>query len=120
MPWFEALGFVVFGFAVGTYGSMIGAGGGFLIVPLLLFLGNSGRVAAGTSLAVVLLNSASSTVSYLRQHRVDVQSALLFSLAGIPGALLGAYTDQHLPHRVFTILFGIILVLVAARAFFTR
>ena len=120
MPWFEALGFIVFGFAVGTYGSMIGAGGGFLIVPLLLFLGNTGRIAAGTSLAVVLLNASSSTVSYLRQRRVDIKSALIFSLAGIPGSLLGAYTVQHVPHRVFTILFGIILVLVAVRAFITR
>lgn len=120
MPWFEYAGFIVFGFFVGTYGSMVGVGGGFLIVPLLLALGSPARVAAGTSLAVVLANSASSTISYLRQRRVDVKSGLIFSAAGIPGALLGAYADQHVPHHVFTLLFGILLVGVALRAFFTR
>lgn len=120
MPWFEAIGFIVFGFAVGTYGSMVGVGGGFLIVPLLLFLGDPPRVAAGTSLAVVLANSASSTLSYLCQKRVDVKSGLIFSAAGIPGALLGAYADQHVPHHIFTLLFGILLVGVALRGFFAR
>jgi uncharacterized protein len=120
MPWFEALGFVVFGFFVGTYGSMVGVGGGFLIVPLLLALGAPGRVAAGTSLVVVLANAASSTLSYLRQKRIDFQSGLLFAAAGIPGALLGAWVDQHVPHRVFTWLFGVLLVGVAIRAALTR
>ncbi|HME81359.1 MAG TPA: sulfite exporter TauE/SafE family protein [Candidatus Eremiobacteraceae bacterium] len=120
MPWFEAAGFIVFGFFVGTYGSMVGVGGGFLIVPLLLFLGAPARVAAGTSLAVVLANSTSSTLSYLRQKRVDVKSGLIFSAAGVPGALLGAYADQHVPHRVFTLLFGLLLVAVAVRAFLAR
>jgi uncharacterized membrane protein YfcA len=120
MPWLEAIGFIVYGFAVGTYGSMIGVGGGFLIVPVLLFLGSPPRVAAGTSLAVVLANSASSTLSYLRQKRVDVKSGLLFSAAGIPGALLGAYADQHVPHHIFTLLFGFLLVAVALRTFLAR
>jgi uncharacterized membrane protein YfcA len=116
MPWLEAAGFIVFGFFVGTYGSMVGVGGGFLIVPVLLALGSPARVAAGTSVVVVLANAASSTLSYLRQKRVDLRSGLIFSLAGIPGAILGAWADQHLPHRVFTVLFGLLLVAVAIRA----
>ncbi len=120
MPWFEGVGLVVFGFLIGTYGSMVGVGGGFLIVPVLLFIGAPARIAAGTSLAVVLANSASSTVSYLRQKRVDIRSALIFSAAGIPGALLGAYADQHVPHRVFTILYGLLLAAIALRAFLAR
>ena len=55
----------------------------------------------------MLANSASSTLSYLRQKRVDVKSGLIFSAAGIPGALLGAYADQHVPHHIFTMLFGV-------------
>jgi uncharacterized membrane protein YfcA len=68
----------------------------------------------------VLANSASSTISYLRQKRVDIRSALIFSAAGIPGALLGAYADQHVPHRVFTILYGVLLSAIALRAFLAR
>ena len=116
MPWLEALGLVVFGFFVGTYGSMVGVGGGFLIVPLLLALGTPTRVAAGTSLIVVLANAASSTVSYLRYRRIDLKSGLMFSVAGIPGAIAGAWVDQHVSHRVFTWLFAGLLVVVAARA----
>ena len=120
MPWYEVVGFIAFGFFVGTYGSMVGVGGGFLIVPLLLFLGVPARQAAGTSLVAVLLNGVSSTLSYLRQKRVDIKSGLIFSAAGIPGALLGAYVDQHVPHRVFTVLFGLLLIAVSVRAFLTR
>jgi uncharacterized membrane protein YfcA len=120
MPWYDAAGFIVFGFFVGTYGAMVGVGGGFLIVPVLLALGSPARVAAGTSIVVVLANAASSTLSYLRQQRVDLRSGLIFSIAGIPGAILGAWADQHLPHHVFTILFGILLVGVAIRAVLTR
>ena len=120
MPWFEAVGFVIFGFFVGTYGSMVGVGGGFLIVPLLLALGSPARIAAGTSVVVVLANAASSTLSYLRQKRVDLRSGLIFSVAGIPGALLGAWADQHVPHRIFSVLFGLLLVGVAIRAVLTK
>jgi len=119
MPWYEAVGFVLTGFLVGTYGSMVGVGGGFLIVPILLALGNPGRIAAGTSMVVVLANAASSTVAYLRQKRIDVQSGLIFSAAGVPGAIAGAWVDQHLPHRIFTLLFGIVLIAVAVRAVLT-
>lgn len=118
MTWFEAAGLVALGFAVGTYGTMVGVGGGFFMVPVLLFLNNPSRVAAGTSLAVVFANAVSGTVSYLRRRRVDVRSGLLFSIAGAPGAVLGAAIDQVLPHRVFTLLFAALLVVVAVRLFF--
>jgi uncharacterized protein len=119
LPWFEVVGFIVFGFFIGTYGSMVGVGGGFFIVPVLLFLGYPSRIAAGTSLVVVLANSLSSSFSYLRQRRVDVRSALIFAAAGIPGAVLGAYAAQHVPRHLFSILFGVLLVLVALRSFFS-
>ena len=117
MTWLEGAGLVALGVFVGAYGTMVGVGGGFLIVPALLFMHVPPRMAAGTSLAVVFANAASGTVSYLRQRRVNIRSGLIFSIAGLPGAFLGAYVDQHLPHRLFTILFGILLVAVAVRLF---
>src|SRR2546428_7136251 len=61
------------GFLIGCFGTLIGAGGGFLLVPLLL-LGYhfSPPTAVGTSLALVFLNAASGSVAYLRQRRVDL------------------------------------------------
>jgi uncharacterized membrane protein YfcA len=120
MPWYEFVAFVALGLVVGTYGTMVGVGGGFLMVPVFLFMHQPAKVAAGTSLAVVLVNSVSGTLQYLRQRRVDLVSGLIFSIAGIPGALLGAYADQFIPHRVFTILFGVLLLVVGARILLVR
>jgi uncharacterized membrane protein YfcA len=120
LPWYDALGLIAFGFFVGTYGAMVGVGGGFVVVPLLLALGTPARIAAGTSMVVVLANAASSTISYLRQKRVDLRSGLIFSAAGVPGAILGALAVQHVSHRVFTVLFGLLLVVVAIRAVLTK
>jgi uncharacterized membrane protein YfcA len=114
------VGFVALGLAVGTYGTMVGVGGGFLMVPVFLFMHQPARIAAGTSLAVILANSVSGSLNYLRQKRVDVRTALIFSAVGIPGALLGAYVDQHIPHHIFTFLFGAFLALVGLRILLGR
>src|SRR5207302_4732351 len=97
------------------YGTMVGLGGGFLLVPAFLFLHYDSRVAAGTSMAVVLANAASGSISYLRQRRVDVRTALIFAVAGVPGAWLGALVDQHIPQRLFSALFAALLVWVSVR-----
>src|SRR4051812_49373419 len=65
---FEAAEFILFGLGVGIYGTMVGAGGGFLIVPvLLLFWHVKPAQAAGTSLSVVFLNAAAGSWSYAKQ-----------------------------------------------------
>src|SRR5207244_7591248 len=80
------------GFVVGTFGTLIGAGGGFLLVPLLL-IGYHFQPpdAVGTSLALVFLNAASGSFAYLRQRRVDLSLGWKFAAATIPGAIGGAY-----------------------------
>lgn len=118
VSWLHIAGFVALGFFVGGYGTMVGAGGGFLLVPLFLIGHMAPKDAAGTSLAVILANAASGTASYVRQKRVDVRTGLLFSLAGLPGAILGAYIDQVIPHRVFNVLFALLLAGLALRLLF--
>jgi len=118
VTWLEGCGLVALGFAVGAYGTMVGLGGGFFLVPALLFMHQPARVAAGTSMAVVFANATSGTISYLRQRRVDVRSGLLFAAAGVPGAFLGAAVDQHLPHRLFAVLLACLLIVVAVRMLF--
>lgn len=110
----EIAGFVLFGLAVGTYGTLIGAGGGFIIVPaLVLLLGWKHTEAVGTSLFVVMANAASGSVSYLRQKRVDVITGLQFAVATVPGAIIGSFLVEQLTGRLFNILFGSILVVVS-------
>lgn len=108
-------GLVLLGVFAGGYGTMVGLGGGFLLVPAFLLLGFDSRVAAGTSMAVVLANAASGSISYLRQKRVDVRTAVIFAVAGIPGAWLGAFVDQWIPQRLFSGLFAALLAWVGIR-----
>jgi uncharacterized protein len=111
--------FVVFGFLVGIYGTMIGAGGGFIIVPILLLVFNySGQQAAGTSLAVVFFNAVAGSLAYMRQKRIDYRTGLWFAMATVPGALIGAYFSQYLTSLAFSVTFGVVLMAVSLFVFF--
>ena len=115
MQWVEALGLIALGLFAGGYGTMVGLGGGFLLVPAFLFLHFDPRVAAGTSMAVILANSVSGSISYLRQKRIDVRTALTFAAAGIPGAWLGALADQVISQKLFSGMFAALLAWVGVR-----
>lgn len=111
---FRGIFLFVFAIFVGGYGALVGAGGGFLIVPMLLLMFNiPSNVAAGTSLLVVFLNGASGAVSYRLQRRIDYQTGLRFAVAGIPGALLGGYLATLVRGPGFAIAFGALLVSLA-------
>lgn len=104
----------VIGVAVGTYGTLVGLGGGFLIVPLLLLVYNlAPPAAAATSLVVVLLGAASGSVGYLRQRRVAISAGLMLAAGTVPGALIGPEIATHIPQRTFEVLFGGFLLAVA-------
>ena len=101
----------VIGVAVGTYGTLVGLGGGFLVVPLLLYVYKlSPPAAAATSLVVVFLNSASGSAGYLKRGRVEFRAGLLFALGTIPGALIGPAIATRLPERVFELVFSTFLI----------
>ena len=110
-----AIELVVFGLVVGAYGTMVGAGGGFLIVPaLLLAFHATPQQAAGTSLTVVFLNASSGTISYAKQKRIDYRAGLWFAAATIPGSIVGARLSDALSGRAFDIAFGVLLLLLSA------
>lgn len=105
----------VVGVGVGAYGTLVGAGGGFVIVPILLLFiaGIKPSEAAGTSLAVVFFNALSGTASYVRQGRVDFWTGTRFALATVPGAIVGAYLSNLFSSRPFYIVFGLFLIAIA-------
>ena len=105
------------GFIIGTYGTLIGAGGGFVLVPMLILLypQESPEVITSISLAVVFFNALSGSLAYMRLKRVDYRSGLLFAAATIPGAILGALTTSFIPRPLFDIFLG--LMLIAASIF---
>jgi hypothetical protein len=111
----EKLWLIPLGFLIGTYGTLIGAGGGFVLMPLLLLLypEESPEVITGISLAVVFFNALSGSVAYAKMKRIDYRSGLLFSLATIPGAILGALTTPYIQRRSFNMIFGLFLIVAA-------
>jgi uncharacterized membrane protein YfcA len=100
---------------------MVGLGGGFIIVPVLrLFFGLDPATAAGTSLALVIANSASGATTYLLQRRVHVRIGLLIAAGGLPGSVAGAIAVKNLPAHLFDWLFAAFLLIVAADMVYNR
>lgn len=103
------------GFLVGTFGTLIGAGGGFILVPVLLFIYPSlpPEVVTSISLAVVFLNAASGSFAYAKLKRIDYKSALIFGIATLPGSIIGALVTGRLPRHTFNIILGTLLIIIA-------
>ena len=118
----DRLWLVPVGFIVGAYGTLIGAGGGFVLVPLLLLLypQESPEVITSISLAVVFFNALSGSIAYMRLKRVDYRSGVLFAGATIPGAILGAITTSTIPRPLFDIFLGILMIVGSLFLIFHR
>jgi uncharacterized membrane protein YfcA len=103
------------GLAVGAYGTLIGAGGGFILVPILLLLypHEAPKIIASVSLAVVFFNTASGSWAYARMGRIDYRAAVVFALATVPGAIAGAMTTGIVPRRLFDALLGALMLILA-------
>ena len=112
----DLLWLVLLGFGTGAYGVLVGAGGGFILGPvLLIFFDLEPVVAAGTSLALVAVNSISGSQVYRRLGLVDVRSGFLFAAAAIPGSILAPFVLSQVAPAAFRILFGLLLVGLAVQ-----
>ncbi|HJV45123.1 MAG TPA: sulfite exporter TauE/SafE family protein [Bacillota bacterium] len=107
---------ILVGLSIGTIGTLIGAGGGFLLVPFLLLVEQiHSKLAVGISLAVVFFNALSGTIAYMRQKRIDYRSGCYFLLSSIPGAIIGTSLTGLFKGEVFKFIFGGLLLLVVFR-----
>lgn len=115
------VGLIVLGLAIGVYGTLIGAGGGFVLMPLLLVIyrDEPPETLAAVSLAVVFFNAASGSLAYARMKRIDYRSGLLFAAAGAPGAVLGAFCTEIIPRLLFDVFFGLLMFGAAMFLFFS-
>lgn len=111
MSWLELL-LVPLGFAVGVYGTIVGAGGGFVLVPVLLLIypDESQSELTSVSLAVVLLTAVSGSIAYARRRLIDYRTGLTFVLVAVPASFAGAYAVRFLPRSAFDVTFGALLI----------
>lgn len=106
------------GIGVGIGASFSGLGGGFLMVPLLLFLGYSAQKAVGTSFLAILVISASALLAHNKLANVDYRTGIMLGLGGILGAQIGARLLEHVSTASFKKVFAVILAGLAGYLFF--
>ncbi len=96
---------------MGAFGTLVGAGGGFVLVPVLLLLypDESPEQLTAISLFVVCVNAASGSVAYGLQRRIDYRSGWWFVAGTFPGAVAGAVVVGYVPRRLFDAIFAVVL-----------
>ena len=105
---------LVGGFAAGVFGSLLGLGGGILIVPLLtLGFGLDLRSAVGVSLVCVIMTSSAAAGVYLERHVANLRLGMSLELFTAIGALVGGSIAFLVDERFLSVLFAVLLGYVA-------
>lgn len=109
---------IILGLFVGIGAAFTGLGGGFLMVPLLLFLGYSSQKSVGTSFLAILVISISALVAHNKLANIDYRAGILLGIGGIIGAQIGARLVEYVSTANFKKVFALILVGLAGYLFF--
>lgn len=117
----DALIVIITGVIIGAIGTLVGAGGGFLHVPILLiFYGFSPIHAIATSTVAVFLNALSGTFSYIHQEKIDYELGVKFAVFAVPGVLVGSLTAQYFNVVIFSLLFAAVLTALSYSLLFMK
>ena len=111
---------ILSGVMVGIGAAFTGLGGGFLLVPLLLFWGFSSQRAVGTSFAAILIISVSALIAHYKLTNIDYKIGILLGIGGILGAQIGARLVENVPTDYFKRIFALILAGLAIYLFFKK
>jgi uncharacterized protein len=105
------------GFVAGTLTVLLGIGGGFILIPAMIYLlGMPARVVIGTSLVMILAVSAATTMVHsLTTRAVDIVLAALLLVGGVVGAQYGAILTTRLKPDLLRLGLAVIILLVALR-----
>ena len=105
------------GFVAGALTVLLGVGGGFILVPAMIYVfGMAARVVVGTSLIMILAVSAVTTLVHsMTTHAVDIVLAGLLLLGGVVGAQYGAILATRIKPDLLRLALAIVILLVALR-----
>ena len=101
------------GLIAGLLGSMLGVGGGILIVPILtLALHLPIQVAIGSSLVAIVANACTAAGIYTKVRLTNIKLGLLLETTTIPGAIIGGFAAALIAPSILSALFGLVLIYV--------
>jgi uncharacterized membrane protein YfcA len=104
------------GTAAGAFSGLFGVGGGTIIVPLLIFwFGYGERLATGTSLAAIILIALFASLAQGIYGNVDLAKGALLSIPAVGGVVAGTALQQRLSQRMISVLFAVLLVVIAGQ-----
>ena len=98
------------GFVVGILSSGSGLGGGFLVVPFLIYMGKPAKVAVATSILFVGMVAVSSLWAHSKLGNVEIKTGLILAAGGIIGAQLGPKILMNISDQNFKMGFAFILI----------
>jgi len=102
------------GFVAGTFGALLGLGGGILLIPfLVIFLGIPMHQAIATSIIAVIATSSAGASMNLERRIVNMRLGMLLEIATVAGAILGGITANFLSASILTKLFSGVLFFIA-------
>lgn len=112
---------VVIGFITAFAGSLIGLGGGVILIPSLLLLHHytdmfawaTPQIIVGVSLMVMVITALSSSLSYFKKGRVDYKTGYLFLVGSIPAGIFGSWLNQYINVDRFSLYFGILMLSIS-------
>ena len=107
---------IAVGLVAGFFGALFGVGGGIVIVPaLVILLAFDQRLAAGTSLAAILVSSIAGAVTYAFHGDLKPGAAALVGLPAVLGVVAGTAVQQRVPVHRLAYAFALLLAAVAVR-----
>jgi hypothetical protein len=98
------------GGTVGFFSGVLGVGGGFLLVPGLVFLRIPIKIAVGTSLAQIIISAIVGTATYLHHGDVDLMIGFLLMTGGIVGTVVGTRLNRHIQPLTLRKIFGGVMI----------
>ncbi|MDF1796489.1 MAG: sulfite exporter TauE/SafE family protein [Coxiellaceae bacterium] len=123
----EFILFIIIGSVSGFLSGMLGIGGGVIVVPGLALVfkhfapnipaSSVMHMAAGTSLAAMVITASGSTYTHQKLDDIDWKVWLKFLPGGVVGAIVGAWIASLLPTHVLAIIFGVVLLFIAVHIY---